>query len=142
MTRRVLISAFTAVLSELAAVPGLGLRGKLVQTDGHAPAIETAGGKRVQLHGDEPTMGVLADKRLAGTDLEAVGHFDSPGKFEIDPIHTRALFVHKDGKKLYVTYWCEVCYIRTYTPGICVCCQKYTDLDLRDPSLSDSSEPE
>ena len=137
MTRRAFISGFTAVLGGFAAVPGLGLRGKLVQADGQAPAIETSGGKRVQLHGDEPTMGVLKDKRLAGADLEAVGHFNSPGVFEIDPIHTRALFVHKDGKRLYVTYWCEVCYIRTYTPGICVCCQKYTDLDLRD-----NAEPE
>ena len=133
MTRRGFIFASTAVLSGFGAVPGLALRGKLVQTDGQTPAIETSRGKRVQLHGDEPTMGVVADKRLAGADLEAVGHFNLPGLFEIDPIHTRALFVHKDGKKLYVTYWCEVCYIRTYTPGVCWCCQKYTDLDLREP---------
>jgi len=54
------------------------------------------------------------------------------GHFEVDPIHTRAMFVHKDGKRLTISYWCEVCYIRTYTPGTCVCCQKYTDLDLKD----------
>jgi len=77
-------------------------------------------------------MSVLNDKRLAGMDLEAIGHFNSPGQFEVDPIHTKALFVHQNGKKLYITYWCDVCYIRTYAPGICVCCQKYTDLDLRD----------
>lgn len=132
MTRRYFIAAFTGVLSGFAAVPGLSIRGKLIQTAGQTPALELAGQKRVQLQGDEPTMRVLNDKRLAGADLEAVGHFNSPTLFEIDPIHTRALFVHKDGKKLYVTYWCDVCYIRTYTPGICVCCQKYTDLDLRD----------
>lgn len=137
MTRRFLLTVFTAVLSGFAAVPGLSLRGRLIQASGQSPALEIAGGKRVQLQGDQPTLGVLNDQRLAGADLEAVGHFNSPDVFEIDPIHTKALFVHKDGRKLYVTYWCDVCYIRTYTPGICVCCQKYTDLDLRD-----TSEPE
>jgi hypothetical protein len=75
-------------------------------------------------------MGVLNDQRLAGSDLEAIGHFESPDHFEVDPIHLKALFVHKEGKKLQITYWCDVCYIRTYTPGPCWCCQKYTDLDL------------
>jgi hypothetical protein len=86
----------------------------------------------IALHGDDPTMGVLRDKRLDGVDLEAIGHFESPDRFEVDGIHTRALFVHKDGKRLMITYWCDVCYIRTYTPGVCWCCQKYTDLDLRE----------
>lgn len=75
-------------------------------------------------------MGVLNDKRLAGMDLEAIGHFESPEHFEVDPIHLKALFVHKDGKKYQITYWCDICYIRTYTPGPCWCCQKNTDLDL------------
>jgi hypothetical protein len=32
-----------------------------------------------------------------------------------------------------ITYWCDVCSIRTYTPGKCWCCQQETTLDLRDP---------
>lgn len=75
-------------------------------------------------------MGVLNDKRLAGSDLEAIGHFESPEHFEVDPIHLKSMFVHKDGKRFQITYWCDVCYIRTYTPGPCWCCQKPTDLDL------------
>ena len=63
-------------------------------------------------------------------DFEALGHFRGAGRFLIDPIYKRAMFVHKDGKRLFITYWCNVCYIRTYTPGNCRCCQKYTDLDL------------
>jgi hypothetical protein len=115
-----------------ASVPGLSIEGQLVQKSDGRPALELAGNKLVYLHGDDPTMGVLNDKRLAGMDLEAIGHFTTPDTFEVDPIHTRALFVHKAGKRLYITYWCEVCYIRTYTPGPCWCCQKYTDLDLRE----------
>lgn len=131
MSRRLLVAGLLAAFGGLAAVPGLSIRGKLVQTPDKKPALELTGGKLIQLEGDEPTLGVLNDKRLAGMDFEAIGHFNSPDRFEVDPIHTKALFVHKDGKKLSISYWCDVCYIRTYSPGICVCCQKYTDLDLR-----------
>ena len=113
-------------------MPGLSVRGKLVQAEGHAPTLLVAGQKTLELHGDDATLGVLKDKRLADVDLEAVGHYVNPGLFEVDPIHTKAMFVHKDGKRLLITYWCDVCYIRTYTPGVCWCCQKYTDLDLRE----------
>jgi hypothetical protein len=131
VSRRLLVAALLAALRGFAVVPGLSIRGKLVQTPDKKPALELTGRKLIQLEGDEPTLGVLNDKRLAGMDLEAIGHFNSPDRFEVDPIHTKALFVHKDGKKLSISYWCDVCYIRTYSPGICVCCQKYTDLDLR-----------
>lgn len=115
-----------------ASVPGLAIRGKLEQREGQAPTLVVSGEKTLELHGDDATMGVLKDKRIAGFDLEAIGHFVNPGLFEVDPIHTKALYVHKDGKRLLITYWCDVCYIRTYTPGVCWCCQKYTDLDLRE----------
>ena len=64
--------------------------------------------------------------------MEARGHFTAPDKFLIDPQHTRALLVRDGGKLKMITYWCDVCYIRAYAPGPCVCCQKDTDLDLRD----------
>ena len=132
MSRRFFVAALLAAINALAAVPGLSIRGKLVQTPDKKPALALNGQKLIQLEGDEPTLCVLNDKRLSGMELEAIGHFNSPDRFEVDPIHTKALFVHKDGKRLSISYWCDVCYIRTYSPGICVCCQKYTDLDLRE----------
>lgn len=120
-----------------AAPPADSVQGKLVQQPGKPPAIETAGGKRIELDGDEPTLGVLRDQRLAGFDLKAKGHFTAPGRFQVDPIHTRSLLVHKDGHHLLITYWCDTCSIRTYTPGLCWCCQKETTLDLRDPETLD-----
>ena len=42
------------------------VRGKLTQREGKPPAIEISG-KLVILEGDEPTRGVLNDKRLATT---------------------------------------------------------------------------
>lgn len=94
--------------------------------------METPGGKLVLLGGDKPTLGVLNDKRLAGADLEVVGRFQEPELFVVDPIHTKAVFVHKDGKRYLITYWCETCAIRTYSPGLCWCCREETELDLRE----------
>ena len=75
---------------------------------------------------------VLHDPRINGFQAEARGHFTAPGKFLIDQQHTRPLVVLDGGKPKMITYWCDVCYIRAYAPGPCVCCQKDTDLELRD----------
>ena len=106
------------------------LRGKL-QT-GAKPVLNIPKGP-VALQGDEPTMAVLGDIRLKDADFEVDGHLVSPGRMAVDPIHTRSLFVFKDGKRLMVTYWCPVCSIRTYQPGECWCCHNYTDLDPIEP---------
>jgi hypothetical protein len=112
------------------------VRGKLV-VDPNAPAVRTKDGRNIVLSGDEPTMAVLRDQRLAGFDLEAHGHTTAPGQFAIDKIHTRSIFAWQDGKKQMVTYWCDVCYIRTFSPGKCWCCQEETRLDLIDPDKVD-----
>jgi len=117
---------------------GATIRGKLTKGPDDKPALQTTEGKLVLLTGDEDTLGVLRDKRLAGADFEVAGKFNTPDQFTINPIHTRAMFVHKDGKKLLVTYWCDICAIRTYTPGICWCCREETELDLREPDKVDS----
>ncbi len=101
------------------------LRGKLKA--GIEPSISS-----VVLMGDDDTKGVLNDGRLDGADFEVLGHSIDRAHFAVDKIHTRSLFVWKGGKRMMVTYWCDVCYIRTYTPGKCWCCQKDTDLDLRE----------
>jgi len=105
------------------------VRGKLTS----GPAVRTSDGRTITLSGDDPTMAVLGDPRLTGADLEAHGHTTAPNQFAIDKIHTRSLFAYQNGKKLMVTYWCDVCYIRTFSPGPCWCCQDNTRLDLIDP---------
>jgi hypothetical protein len=109
------------------------MRGKLIVHDGQPAEVETAEHKIVKLDGDESTRKVLGDSRLNGFQVEAHGHFTAPDRFLIDPIHTHALLVRQDGELKLVTYWCNICSIRAYTPGPCVCCQRETTLDLRDP---------
>jgi len=119
------------------AETGTALRGKLTKVPGDLPALQTAEGKLVPLTGDADTVGVLGDARLAQADFEVIGKQDGE-KFTINPIYTAALFAYKNGKRLRVTYWCDVCSIRTYTPGLCWCCREETALDLRDPDTLDS----
>jgi len=57
------------------------------------------------------------DKRLAGADMEATGHFATSGLFMVDPIHTKALHVYKDGKRRTISYWCDTCSSRTTRRG-------------------------
>jgi hypothetical protein len=109
------------------------LSGRLVLNAGKPPAMAVAGNKLVPLDGDDSTRKVLGDQRLNGFEVQAKGHFTASGRFLIDPIHTTALTVRKDGHLKTITYWCDVCGIRAYTPGPCVCCQKETTLDLIDP---------
>ena len=113
-----------------AAADRKSLRGRLLA--GEPTTVETAAGSRVPVDGDEQVRGVLRDKRVIGMDLEVVGQLDANGVFQAAPIHENPLFVHKGDQRLYVTYWCDVCAIRTRTPGVCWCCREETELDLRD----------
>lgn len=88
--------------------------------------------KKTPLAGDEPTMGVLLDKRVLGLLFQLSGKLEGSGVFNVGPIHTKSMVVLKNNQKLFVTYWCDICSIRTYTPGICWCCQEETELDLRE----------
>ena len=135
--RRFLPLLFTPVVGAWAEGAGKVLRGRLTQRDGQAPVLTLPNGQVVGLDGDEPTRGVLKDDRLKDTDFEVRGDFRQPGQFEIQPIHTRSLFVWQKGERLMVTYWCDICYIRTFTPGVCWCCQENTRLDLKDPDTPD-----
>jgi hypothetical protein len=117
----------------VAPSPSSFVRGRLVQREGKPPAIETAGHELVSAEGEPETLAVLNDKRLAGLDIELVGHYDAPGRFMVGPFYSsNSIIVHKDGKRYSVTYWCPVCSIRAYTPGKCVCCQQETNLDLQE----------
>jgi hypothetical protein len=117
----------------LGAAQPAALRGKLVQADGKPPALETAQHLLVTIEGEPETLAVLDDKRLAGDDVELLGQFKGPDHFAVGPFYTtHSMFVHKDGRKYTVSYWCPVCSIRTYTPGLCVCCRNETNLELEE----------
>lgn len=133
MRRRDLIpfSLAAALLAERAlfAETSSSIRGQLAAGDKPVLILE---GRRITLSGDEDTMKVLADERLDKADLEVAGRYENEGRFAAAPIGLHALAVYKGGKRLYVTYWCDNCSVRYVVPGPCVCCGKFTALDLRD----------
>jgi len=131
LERRLFLLALPWAVAFADAPAKTSIRGRLTERDGK-PALELGGHRLVTLDGDAPTRGVLNDKRFAGADLEAAGHFTNPELFLVDPIHTKALYVYKDGKRHTISYWCATCSIRTYSPGPCWCCQEETALDLQD----------
>src|SRR5436189_6415554 len=88
--RTLILFALTAAACLADGPATTSIRGKLTQRDGK-PALDLSDHKMVPLDGDEPTRGVLKDKRLAGADLEATGHYSAPDLFTVDPIHTTAM---------------------------------------------------
>jgi hypothetical protein len=106
-------------------------RGKLVQPSSGKAALQLPDGRLLVLSGDAETEAVLSDERLRGADFEVAGKLAGT-TIQINPIHTASIWVHKGGKRLRVTYWCDICAIRTTTPGLCQCCREETVLDLRE----------
>ena len=133
VSRRCLLALLAIPLLAADSGPGVTLRGKLTVRQGQPATLQTADRQTVTLEGDDTTSKLLGDSRLSGFEVEARGHFIAPGRFRIDPSHTHSLMVRQNGHLKLITYWCDVCSIRAYTPGPCVCCQKETTLDLRDP---------
>jgi hypothetical protein len=128
-----IVSVFIRPVLRAAGIKPVPLRGRLRQPASGSPLIETGDGRRIQLEGDEPTQKVLADERLKDSDFEVLGESISGDRFDVQKIHIPSLFVYVNGKRMQVSYWCDVCYIRTSSPGKCWCCQKYTDLDPIQP---------
>jgi hypothetical protein len=129
MKRRELLRVLWALPARLASGAAALLRGKLGRDAAGRPVLETAG-RKIRLEADEDTRKVLGDARLAGYELELEGEPEGPDAFRVGPFYRKSLRVLRGGKKFLVSYWCDVCSIRSYTPGLCVCCQQETELDL------------
>ncbi len=108
------------------------LRGKL-----RAGRKLEVNGALITLEGDAEVSKVLDDERLLDADFEVSGEAAGEDKFQIEGIHTKPLWVYQRGERLGVSYWCDICYIRTYSPGQCWCCQEETRLDPKDPNTPD-----
>ncbi|MCS7315556.1 MAG: hypothetical protein RMI94_12625 [Bryobacterales bacterium] len=131
MNRRRWFQAVWALPAGLFAVGVERVRGILEHDAEGEPVLRTRQGERIRLEGDDDTMKVLRDKRLAARELEVRGAGSGRGRFRAGPFYEENVLVIEAGKGYLVTYWCDVCSIRSYTPGLCVCCYQETQLDLR-----------
>ncbi len=121
---RVLFALLTATLLTAASTADANvLRGRIRQGSGKPAVVQTSDGKSYTVSGDDFTKAQMADPKLNGREVELEGRFAGPGQFEAAKI-----FTIKDGNRYKVTYWCDVCSIRTHMPGRCMCCQGETEL--------------
>ncbi|MCW5982848.1 MAG: hypothetical protein KIT09_32460 [Bryobacteraceae bacterium] len=132
MGRRTLLLLLCAFGSAKGETPPRPAKGKLGRSPDGKPLLETKDGRSILLEGDVDTLSVLDDERLAGVELEVFGKSLGPDRFEVGPIYRKSMLVLRDGKRLTISYWCDLCSIRNYTPGKCQCCQEETALDLRE----------
>ncbi len=121
--RLLLTAAAALALGAGAADQNQVLRGRIRQHAGKPPVLQTADGRPYAVSGDEFTRGQMADPKLNGREIELEGRASGPGAFEAARIYTL-----RDGKRFRVTYWCDICAIRTHMPGRCMCCQAETEL--------------
>ncbi len=87
--------------------------------------LETDDGKVWTLVVETDAFHSLHDPELAGRTWELVGYPLGDDRFDV-----RKLFTIKDGERHAVTYYCEICHIVSYRPGMCMCCQE--DVELRE----------
>lgn len=129
MLRRTLLALPFAAIARAAAFQSL--TGKLVRRDGQPPLLEVSG-RLIPLEGEPETMQVLEDSRLNGAELELIGR-ESANRFTVGPFYeSKSMLVRRGGKRYTISYWCEICSIRTYTPGKCMCCREETELSLQE----------
>lgn len=77
----------------------------------------------VTLRGDRFWIGQLRDPQLKDRHWEIEARPAGPGAFDIV-----AAYTIKEGERFRVTYYCDICHIRTHDPGRCMCCQEETIL--------------
>lgn len=133
------IPAFAAAPGSAAASTSGEIRGKLIQPSSGPVSIDTGSGK-VEIQADKDAAEVLRDPRLAPLDIALHGHLIDATHFQLDPFFRKPIYAVKDGKEMLVTYYCDVCSIRYYSPGRCVCCQQETRVDLHDENAEAKSK--
>ncbi|MGB9605288.1 MAG: hypothetical protein ACPL88_05335, partial [Bryobacteraceae bacterium] len=109
MNRRRFVQAVWALPAIAAPGARVTVRGALEHGRDGEPRLRTAAGETLALEGDEDTMKVLRDRRLAGRQLEITGTRTGQGRFRAGPFYEKNVLVVERGSKYLVTYWCDVC---------------------------------
>lgn len=68
---------------------------------------------------------VFADSRVRQRELQITARLQTNGQLEIIKVQSV-----KDGKLYDIYYFCDICNIRAYTPGLCPCCRN--ELEFRE----------
>ena len=153
MTRAVLRAVVALPLTLAAASPSYGsekrevrFRGDVVCLDeGGEPAatgkecpddpvggwaIRTGEGTLHRLSPGDKRVAMLTDVRVRSRELQIEAWQDADGELAI--VHLYSVI---DGQAHQPHYYCDVCAIKSYTPGLCWCCQE--EFEFREPPAED-----
>ncbi len=98
------------------------LTGQFVRQNG-SPVLKVKDKAYRLVSNDGYANAVLGDDRISGRELRLEGRWKGADTFEVD-----RLFTVRDGKLHKVTYYCHICDITSYKPGLCDCCQQPTEV--------------
>ena len=87
-------------------------------------ALETTDGKLHPFLASDPLAAIFEDPRVRGQEVAVRARPRPDGALEIVKVHSV-----KQGKLHDVHYFCEVCNITAYAPGLCPCCRREMELE-------------
>ena len=120
-----------AALAAADASERVTVRGTITAVEDEPIVLTTDSGAALELIVEEAdTFHTFHDPELADRTWELEGFHRGDNQFEV-----RALFTIKDGERFKVTYYCEICHITSYRPGMCMCCQE--DVELREVPVTE-----
>lgn len=73
----------------------------------------------------DPNAAIFTDSRVRQRELQVTAQLNDKQLLEI--IQVQSI---RDGKLYDIYYFCEICNIRTYAPGLCPCCRN--ELEFRE----------
>jgi len=82
-------------------------------------------GKLYKFSPGDAMISVFSDSRVRERELQITGTLHAPNTLEIIKLQSV-----KDGKLFDIYYFCELCNIKAYTPGLCPCCRN--ELEFRE----------
>ena len=82
-------------------------------------------GKLYKFLSTDPMTPVFTDARVRERELQVTGRLVGADQLEIIKVQSI-----KDGKLYDIYYFCELCNIKAYTPGLCPCCRN--ELEFRE----------
>ena len=135
VTRTLLVVVLSAVAPAIgaAALSGeLELRGRVVCLDGAGAvrtceppggfALQTSGGELRPFSPADPLAAMFADPEVRTRDLLVRARAAGEGTgIELGIIKVYSI---RDGRTHDLDYFCEVCNVVAYAPGLCVCCRQ------------------
>ena len=86
--------------------------------------LETGDGKLHPFLASDPLAAVFEDPRVRGQEVVVRARPRPDGALEIVKVYSV-----KQGKLHDVHYYCEICNITAYAPGLCPCCRREMELE-------------